>query len=196
MKKIKNGEIVKQKTSTLACGSLHDMNLINKLLNGIRVDMIYCDPPWNNGILTNYRKRAGYVSKDTVSNILDSILLIVQKLKPKVLYLEIGVQNKHLVEEKFKQYNKKCFNITYYGKKPCFLYQIYFINTTGGYDFSNIDDAETPYFAISYEKQHLHIKNVLDICAGTGITGRAAKQNGIYFFGLELNKEKISKLLE
>jgi len=173
---------------------------IYKLFGTKRFDMSYTDPPWNTGNINSFRTKAGMTNRDDFYNFISVVLATLKLISPKVNFIEMGKQNLDLVlrEIKLKAGTvTDCWNTTYYNRNPCYLIRFTFepLNIVPfPVSLNGKDDNDTPALAIEHEPSKP--KNVVDLCAGKGLTGRAAFFAGLTFYGTELNKRRLAWLLE
>ncbi len=155
-------------------------------------DMIYSDPPWSLGNVNMFNSKAGREYMNNYSEFYQHLFIHIARINPRICYLEIGEQNVGLfLCELSKIYQKtQAWKIKYYKKHDCWLlrgsHESYI-----DFDYTGLDDTETPTKAISLEQP----KCVGDFCTGRGLTAIGAMKNGVRFVGTELNKEKLSVCL-
>jgi len=157
-------------------------------------DMIYCDPPWNQGNVNSFYTKAGKINYiNDFNEFYTHLFGYIKKSKPKCCYLEIGKQSKDIFQnELLKIYPSLQFwQITYYKKHPCFLLRASNLSYQP-FDFNGKDDIETPYLAIQEEKP----ESVTDPCTGQGLTAIAAYKSCVKFFGTELNKRRLAVTID
>ena len=172
-------------------GSMVSVNDITKGIPEymLKADMIYCDCPWSLGNVNMFNRKAGREKMAGFSNFYNPMFEHIKSINPETVYLEIGERNKDLFIHKLSE--MFCYvddwQIKYYNKHLCYLIRA--SNTPhNGFDFTGIDDTETPLLAIHQEKP----KCVADFCTGRGLTGIAAHKFGCEFAGTELIKRKLA----
>lgn len=151
--------------------------------------MIYCDPPWNLGNLNSFYTKAGRKDyKDRFSDFYDALFAHVEKLCAPVCYLEIGKQNLDVFRDALRTIYPvvQAWPIFYYRKNPCYLLRGG--RTLQKFDFTGMDDAETPDRAVIAESGAV----VADFCTGQGLTAVAAYRHGKTFLGTELNQRRLA----
>jgi DNA modification methylase len=157
------------------------------------VDMIYMDPPWNQGNVNSFVTKAGLNTHiSSFNGFMETLFNKIYAINAPVCYLEIG---KQYLEEFKSRLNVKYpaiqeWEITYYKKHPMFL--IRGGNGSTSADFTGMDDDDTPFAAIKTERPN----TVLDFCTGRGTTMRASHANGARFYGTELNKRRLAVAIE
>ncbi len=176
------------------CGSTIAVVDITKAFpSWMRADMVYVDPPWNQGNVNAFltKAEAGYYI-GSFAGFVATLFDRIDAMEPTVCYVESGRQNLTLfadaMEARFGHVD--VWPITYYKKHPCFLIR-------GGhdvprFDFTGMDDSETPAIAVKHEDP----ERVADPCAGRGLTAIAAHWHGKIFKGTELNKWRLAVLID
>jgi predicted methyltransferase len=106
--------------------------------------------------------------------------------------VEIGIQNLKIFQEKMAEIFPvvQTWQITYYKKSICYLIRGGQISAS--FDYSGLDDAQTPLLVIQNEE----CQCVGDLCTGRGLTALAAYQCGKRFVGTELNKRRLAVAIE
>jgi len=186
---IKEGETWTYQTSHVAVADIR--NPLPDFMR--RADMIYCDPPWNKGNVNSFITKAGMDSYvDDFRVFMDLLFEKIAWIAPETCYLEVGKQHRcdfmHRMGELYP--NVKSWEITYYKKNPCYLVR-------GGmeptdFDFTGLDEAETPEIAIDLEKPEC----VADLCTGQGLTLIAAHRHKVRFVGTELNRRRLAVAID
>lgn len=169
---------------------------LNPLLQGTTIDMTYIDPPWNTGLLKGFYTKAKVEKHITgYAAFTHKLLETIEKHSPNINYIEIGKQNMNLLIGQIKLRGKitNMWDITYHRKKPAKLIRYTFNNKPPiKLDLNGVDDEYTPNLILHVEKG---ISTILDLCTGRGLTGKAAHNNQKTFYGVELNKRRLSCLL-
>lgn len=156
-------------------------------------DMIYCDPPWNLGNVNFFYTKAGRSDyKNHFSDFYGALFFHIKRLETLVCYLEIGKQYLDIFREQLNNIYPivQEWQITYYHKNPCWLLRG--SHDLQRFDFTGMDDADTPYFAIRYEP----CKQVADFCTGQGLTAIAAYKHERIFLGTELNPRRLAVAID
>lgn len=158
-------------------------------------DMVYVDPPWNLGNANGFYTKAGLQDRyiDNFSAFYKKLFSRITAIKPRVCYIEVGLQNKLLFMAEMVTCHfpmMQAWDITYYRKNPCVLIR-------GGdkfqtFDFTGMDEADTPSIAIEQEKPRV----VADLCTGQGLTAIAAYRQGKKFVGTELNPRRLAVAID
>lgn len=171
---------------------------VNDIRDGIpgfiqHVDLMYTDPPWNQGNANSFVTKAGLERRvNSFEEFMWPLFDGIMKVIPEICYLEIGAQ---YFDEFVKRLSKiypvvQQWGITYYRRNPSFLIRGGFEPTD--LDFAGMDDADTPVYAIEHES----CNTVADICMGRGLTGISALKFKKQFFGCELNKRRLAVFIE
>jgi hypothetical protein len=158
------------------------------------VDMLYSDPPWNQGNVNSFVTKAGktrYVR--SFAEFLDAYFAAVALVAPRVLYLEAGVKQLGDVMSRIPADFRFVENwpIRYYRKHPCCLIRAA-MDIAAPFDPTGMDDADIPLAAIQAEAP----ASVADLCTGRGLTLLAAHQCGLPFHGTELNRRRLAVAIE
>lgn len=174
------------------------MEDLTPFLTGKKIDMTYIDPPWNIGILKVFYKIADKEIKIDFQTIIERIIKIVKEVSPRVNYMEMGKQHLDLTKSIIRSNGGQVtneWNITYSRNRPAYLIRYSFNNETPIVNdrLNGMDDAFTPLEAINSETG---IRTVLDLCTGLGATGKCALKSGKVFYGVELSKKRIDRLIE
>lgn len=157
------------------------------------IDMLYSDPPWNQGNVNSFVTKAGqsrYVR--SFAEFLDALAGAIDQINPRVCYLEAGKQHIGDVAAMLQQRwtTVDSWLIRYYRKHPCYLLRA--ADTPAPMIYTGMDDEDTPLAAIQAEGP----TSVADLCTGRGLTLLAAHQCGLPFHGTELNKRRLAVAIE
>ncbi len=156
-------------------------------------EMVYCDPPWSKGNANSFITKAGlntYVRD--YCEFMDALFKRIAEICPRVTYLEIGKQHLNDFVKRMQRLDHavQVWPITYYRKNPCYLVRGSYRPTK--YDFTGLDDEETPLTAIKAEAP----SSVADLCTGRGLTLLAAHEFGTTFYGIELNRRRLAVAID
>jgi len=181
---IENGEIYSCGPSKICVADI-TIGLPDYML---AADMIYSDTPWSLANINMFNSKAGRKHMETFAEFYTPLFDHIKTIKPLVCYLEIGKQEldlfRYLLGRLYGIVQQ--WEITYYGKQPCYLLR-------GGdrptdFNFVGMDDVDTPRAAVRAENPAI----VGDFCTGRGLTGLAALGEGKQFVGTEMNKRKFA----
>lgn len=192
---VKPHEVWRAGPHRLACGDLEagdGERLIKRF--GQRPDLVYCDPPWNNGNAAAFRTKAGVPRQVNFTTFLD-VLMAVVRLARRDVFLEMGRAGQaHLVEraERCGGQAIRTWPITYYRRHPATLTQLRF-NGAGlePPDLAGLDDDDTPGAVMRSCSRPGDV--VMDPCMGRGLTAATAgAAQDRTFIGLELSPWRMS----
>lgn len=155
-------------------------------------DMLFVDPPWNQGNLTSFYTKAGRSDYQTFDRFTAVFFQRITDISPATCYVEIGNQ---FVDDWHGRLSAlypviQRWPVVYYGKHPTNILR-------GGqspiaYDFAGMDEAK----AIGVIGQ-VDGRGVMgDMCMGQGLVGMSAWAAGRPFVGTELNKRRLANLLQ
>ena len=199
---VQKNEVWRCGLHTFACidlSSPHGVSILDTVVLGaIRPPRLaYTDPPWTPGIANGYRTKAGLTDKYPYDTLLDAIL---KAMKPAELgFIEIGLKNEGALALACQNAGipiQKAWDITYYGNRPARLLALHLHKSTTFElaDFTGMDDAATPGFAI--ERHSIPGDVILDPCVGQGLTALWAQHHGCYCVGSELHPRRLAVTLE
>ena len=159
-------------------------------------DVVYTDPPWNKGLASSYRTKAGLSDKANFPELWQRIVRLASIGRGSV-FVEYGPSDVDSQELAFSSVGAAPFDtwkITYGKKNPGFLSRYSWGNGDDwvGADLSGMDDEDTPSAVLgSYPPG----QRVLDMCTGQGLTPLAADKHGHVFVGTELHPRRIANAL-
>ena len=156
-------------------------------------DLLFVDPPWNQGNLTAFYTKA---YRDDYQDWSDFEAVLFQRIRdadPMTCYLEIGNQNVDAWYARlgtlFRHLQR--WPVVYYRKHPT--------NILRGsreapidHDFAGLDEAQAIKRIAQIEEYHVFG----DLCMGQGLVGVAAYEAGKPFVGTELNKRRLANLMQ
>ena len=166
-------------------------------ITNIVPDMIYIDPPWNQGNAKSFRTKAGVPEpKLEWPHFVEKLVSIVKQCKGDV-YVEMGQKELGFVLDMFEGNGAMILNIwdiVYYKTKPCILFRANFANTgqliPEGETPEGMDDEDTPKWAIEHSSKEGDL--IADYCTGQGGTPVWAHTLGRRFIGTELNERRMA----
>jgi hypothetical protein len=155
-----------------------------------RPDLVYSDPPWNQGNLNVFHTKAGLDKAG--HSWLDLYLRILELARGCPCFLEGGTKQVPAVEAAITPAGPsyRCWPITYYRREPCVLHYVG-PPLPPGFDPQGLDDDFTPAYAM----ERMPGGVVLDPCAGMGLTSRSAERVGRPSVSFELNSNRMSVAL-
>lgn len=197
---VKAGDTWKLGQHTFLCGDLEGDSPLWEKLSTMTPDLVYVDPPWNNGNARSFRTKAGVDGEQ--GRTVDFVSLLKIVLRPSVAFnaltfIEAGKREQNIVKgiiEDLGGVVGATWEILYYKRSPCILIAADFrLNPQNDYpNFTGLDDEDTPDLAIQHYKPSL----VLDPCAGRGGTARAAELAGVASLTHELSPYRMAEALQ
>lgn len=169
-------------------------NLFDSLPPWVRADLLFVDPPWDQGNLNSFYTKAGRDDYQTsFAPFLDALFARIAEAGPSVCYIEMGRKNAGEVERRMAE-RWPCvqrWDVTYYRKHPCVLLRGGPTPTLDSY--TGIDEERCITLVAQRE---LPGAVMGDLCMGRGLVGLAAHAAGRPFVGTELNKRRLACLLD
>lgn len=168
-------------------------NLFDTLPDWMKADMLFVDPPWNQGNLNSFYTKAGRKDYQDFDNFTEILFRRITEINPQTAYIEIGNQAVKIWAEHLKKLfsHVQHWPVVYYRKFPTNIIRGSQISPIS-YDFTNIDEAKCIDIIAGIE----NYKAIADPCMGRGLVGMAAYKAGKTFVGTELNKRRLAVLLE
>jgi hypothetical protein len=161
-------------------------------------DLIYTDPPWNQGNVASFYTKAGQKGGGCFTALREALMRVFQTAG--IVWAEMGKLHIDDFISQMEQAGGKLthrFACTYYRTKLVYLVRVSFL---GGPDLpagvaeriEGADDANTPGLVMAAETW---ARIIMDPCTGRGLTGRTAHKYGRRFIGSELNPRRLANLL-
>lgn len=168
-------------------------NIFDPLPAWFQPDLLFVDPPWNQGNVNSFYTKAGRT--DYISDFASfeaALFARIDDIRPPVCYLEVGKQAVDRWQAAL-QTRYACiqrFDVTYYKRNPCHILR-------GGSDltrhnYNGMDEADV-IAAVAHDEDYSVMG---DFCMGRGLVGMAAYSAGKPFVGTELNKRRLAVLLQ
>lgn len=159
----------------------------------MKADLVFVDPPWNMGNLRSFYTKAEVQEVfDRFSSFSDMLMTRISDIGAQTVYIEMGNQSvKDFVERLAGFRYVQHWPVLYYKKHPTNLLRASNVSSTD-YDFSGMDEAKCIQIIAGLEKYQV----IADPCMGRGLVGMAAYNAGQPFVGTELNKRRLSVLLD
>jgi hypothetical protein len=156
-------------------------------------DMIFVDPPWNQGNLTSFYTKAYRDDYQNWTDFEDVLFQRIRDVNPVTCYIEIGNQ---YVDAWYARLgglftHLQRWDVVYYHKHPTNIIRGSQDGPTS-HDFAGMDEAE----AIEMIGEVEDYKILGDLCMGQGLVGVAAYKSGRPFVGTELNKRRLANLIQ
>lgn len=154
-------------------------------------DMIWCDPPWEDGMVKYFqtlnKKQTGRLVNNQIDGILDTLFRLAHKGKP--IAVEYSVKGHERVIRYAEKYGHQHFHTTYAKQENGITSVIIFFNT----EFK-LPDNVMGYANTILGVEGIGAKHVFDPFAGIGRTARAVLKAGATYHGSELNESRYKKL--
>jgi 16S rRNA G966 N2-methylase RsmD len=168
-------------------------NIFDPLPAWMRADLLFVDPPWNQGNLSSFYTKAGRTDYPAFADFTEVLFQRIAEIGAETVYIEIGNQAVDAWYERlagqFEHVQR--WPVTYYRKHPT--------NIIRGsrrrlidFDFSGIDEERCISIIAEIEDYQV----IADPCMGRGLVGMAAFSSGRRFVGTELNKRRLAVLLD
>ena len=155
-------------------------------------DLIFVDPPWNQGNLTCFYTKAKRTDYQQFTAFTDVLFRRIAEIGPQTCYIEIGNQFVDAWYERLAQLYPilQRWPVVYYRKYPTNIIR-------GGQapvpaDFAGMDEARVITIVAQIEDYQV----MGDLCMGQGLVGLAAQAAGKPFVGTELNPRRLAVLLQ
>lgn len=154
-------------------------------------DIIWCDPPWEDGMVKYFetlnKKQNGKIVVNKIDGILDTLFRLAHNGKP--ICVEYSVKGHERLIRIAEKYNHQYFHTTFAKQDNGSPSVIIFFNT----DFI-LPDNIVGYKNTTLGVQGLKAKHVFDPFAGIGRTARAVLKAGATYHGSEFNKTRYDRL--
>lgn len=158
----------------------------------LSADMLFIDPPWNQGNLNAFYTKAGRADYQEWEDFEDALVRRILEVDPAICYIEMGNQFVEQWRARLAQLYPvvQHWPVVYYRSHPTNILR-------GGpaptaQDFTGLDEARVIQLVARLEQY-----NVLgDLCMGQGLVGLAAYKAGQPFVGTELNQRRLANLLQ
>lgn len=196
---VKPGETWAVGDHRFVCSNLMESDLYLRQLSAWPPDMLYCDPPWNQGNVNSFHTKAGIPHAE--HSYLDLYRKIISIGSGIPTFIEGGLREEEQVGDLMKSSPLALFyarwEITYYRTQPCVLH--YVGPRLPLPDLHGIDDDYTPEQAMKavgtvigarWSSDRLPV--VADPCAGRGLTARTADKLGWISVTNELSQWRMS----
>ncbi|MFA5169847.1 MAG: hypothetical protein WC420_03920 [Candidatus Paceibacterota bacterium] len=158
-------------------------------------DMIFVDSPWNLGNLNSFYTKAGRTDyQDSFDKFYKRLFGCVREIAPHTCYVEVGKEylGEFLLEMKNLYRYVTFYNSTYYHKKDSLCYVVRGSKKRKKLPLDGMDEENIIKWVCANEEY----KCIGDLCIGRGLVGLHAYKNNHRFVGTDLNKKRLSVLLE
>lgn len=177
------------------------LEMLSAFVGAQPIDVIYTDPPWGDGLVKRFasmaNREAGLdVIPTAFATLIDRLGEIIDLVKPKDVFIEMGTRWTPPVEDMLRQRSGHFWSgeYAYAGTRP----------------FTLFGAAIGPHNAPQPPSKDLHgvplvidaldlppdRLTVLDPFCGNGYTAQAALKNGLAFVGNEINPARAAKTLQ
>lgn len=157
-------------------------------------DLLFCDPPWNQGNLNSFYTKAGRDDYSEFELFYKRLFLCVSAIRPKTCYIEVGKDYLAEFIMEMKQIFKSVtfYNSNYYHKPENHCYIIRGSRKHQKLPLDGMDEEDI----ISWVCKNEQYDCIADPCMGRGLVACAAFKSGHRFAGTELNPKRLSVALE
>ena len=164
-------------------------------------DIIFTDPPYNQSLYSNFLNREGIIKSNKNTGIfndfIDRLFECINMIKPNILFLEIGKEFLSIFIEKCKFIYKyvNFYNSFFYNKKDNKCYIIHATNNFKKKQYKIFEDMDEEKI-IKWICENINYNCIGDFCMGKGLVGKYAYLNNKSFVGTELNKKRLTILID
>ena len=157
-------------------------------------DVIFVDPPWNQGNLTSFYTKADKVNPHKFDMFYKRLFECIAEVRPKYAFVEVGKEKlADFILEMRKIYKHVIFyNSTYYYSKSNLCYIVQGSDKYKNLKLDGMDEEDV----IEWICQNIDYKCIGDFCMGRGLVGMYSWGSQKKFVGTELNHKRLSVLLE
>ncbi len=155
-----------------------------------QADLLFVDPPWNEGNLRSFYTKNEDVLEDTYSAFYHRLFEVIEEIQPMTAYVEIGKEYlADFIMEMRKHFKYVTFyNSSYYhtSKNHCYIVRGSFKAKKprlDGLDEENI---------IEWICENEAYTAIADPCMGQGLVALYASRAGKKFFGTEMNPKRLA----
>ncbi len=168
-------------------------NLFDPLPLWMCADLLFVDPPWNQGNLSSFYTKAGRKDYPSFVHFTDILFKRIIEIAPRAAYIEVGNQAVDAWETRLGQQFRyiQRWPVVYYRKHPTNLLR----GSNDGeidHSYAGLDEADCIKWLAIWEEYEC----LADPCMGRGLVGLAAYHAGKRFVGTELNKRRLAVLLD
>lgn len=220
--KAKLGDIYQLGTHRLICGDSTDVNVIDRLMNGVKADMVFCDAPYGYKYESNHQDKYEMLQND--DKILDFIPAIWGAMKDNCpVYEFCGWQSLKQWLEYFENTNLDLKNVIIWKKNNWSMgdlkgayagqYEVILYLNKGRVELNGARDTDIWQFDREPPKMHPTMKPieliayalnksskkddvVLDCFGGSGSTLIACEQTGRTCYMAELSPEYVDVIID
>ena len=154
-------------------------------------DLLFVDPPWNQGNLRSFYTKNEDVLEDTYEDFYARIFEVIAEIRPAIAYVEIGKEYlADFIQEMRKLYRYVTFyNSTYYhsGKNLCYIVR----GANKARPRPTLDGMDEEDI-IKWVCQNETYTCIADPCMGQGLVALYASLAGKRFAGTEMNPKRLA----
>lgn len=176
------------------CGDLMT-DAVDRLMDDGRADLLYTDPPWNEGILSVFKKWAGCTARWTFKELYVRLARVARRYVDGWVIVEIGKQRISLLAETMRE--EGLYEHTVF---PCRYGQAGFFYLWIGHTYRSWEGGMAQRAELTDDgfvrRFFKRDETVLDPMIGLGATARMALDQGAVCYGLELNPGRLSKTVD
>lgn len=184
------------------CGDLQGTNnCIFEDAKKLKPDLMFTDPPWNDGNAKAFRTKSGVDGESgkrvDVASLISLVLGIAAERRI-LAYCEGGVKeqemNKRIIERLGGKV-AKVYSITYMSaKRPCLLYAADFREIPKDDYVDGINGRDEAYVEDAVVSHHMP-KLIIDPCGGRGGTAHCAARHGVRSLTSELSPYRMAEAI-
>ena len=214
--KAKLGDIYQLGNHRLMCGDSTSINDVEKLINGVKVDMIFTDPPYNvafNGRSGNFEViKNDNLTENEFSNFINETISVIKYINAPIHYIWCNWKFYGLLQEKLDYKACIVWAKNVFGLGNGYRHQHEFCLFNGSID----DDIknESDLWEISKDTNYIHptqkpvalcgralsnhkkVNEVLDLFGGSGSTLIACEQLNRNCYMMELDPKYIDVIID
>jgi len=173
---------------------VHDIfNPIPKFMQ--EADLLFIDPPWNLGNINTFYTKAEKTERiESFERFYLRLFQCIKEIKANTCYVEVGKEYlaEFIIEMKKIYKYVTFYNSTYYHNKDRLCY---IIRGSKKFKKPKLDYMDEENI-IEWICENENYSCIGDLCMGRGLVGLNAYKNNKKFVGTELNKKRLSVLIE
>lgn len=165
-----------------------------------RADCLFVDVPYNQALLTNFINRPGARLSPRNTRCFPDFLVrlgeAVAEIAPAHAFIEVGKEALadvvHLLRPRYRYVT--FYNATYYRRPENKCYVVHGTDDYARRRYAELEDRDEAEIVAWLCANH-PFRCIGDLCMGEGLVGRHAYLNGRPFVGIEINPERLGKLV-
>ena len=214
--KAKYGDIYQLGNHRLMCGDSTKIEDVEKLMNGVKADMVFTDPPYNvafNGRSGNFEViKNDNLSKEDFTTFINKTINIIKKINPTIYYIWCNWKFYGILQQKLEYKNCIVWAKNVFGLGNGYRHQHEFclFNGTIDEEIKNESDLweiakDNNYVHPTQKpvslcgralKNHKNIENILDLFGGSGSTLIACEQLNRKCYMMELDPHYVDVIIK